>query len=277
MSVQTIISLALLTSTLGNASDEQKLEDLMDNFSPVTAKLIVEAEAVEEVMETGELNPNHYPVRRAANAVQHYINTQYGSPFKVFMVEKVHSGYAEDINNTGRKYQLEISVQEMLGNSTHKCSAEVLFPKGDGSPEVNVSCEELETLNTTKDDEAFYEKLKTSQNMLMAQYLPDSHGHIEPDMKPLRHLGIVASSFIMLKESTEQTLYNMAQVGNVTQLATETDELKFDYFILLHDMVSQEIIRWKLQISWSPLEGVKVQQMEKMPHCHECKKTPNTD
>ncbi|XP_072320072.1 latexin isoform X2 [Eucyclogobius newberryi] len=228
-------------------------------------------------METGELNPNHYPVRRAANAVQHYINTQYGSPFKVFMVEKVHSGYAEDINNTGRKYQLEISVQEMLGNSTHKCSAEVLFPKGDGSPEVNVSCEELETLNTTKDDEAFYEKLKTSQNMLMAQYLPDSHGHIEPDMKPLRHLGIVASSFIMLKESTEQTLYNMAQVGNVTQLATETDELKFDYFILLHDMVSQEIIRWKLQISWSPLEGVKVQQMEKMPHCHECKKTPNTD
>lgn len=46
----------------------------------------------------------------------------------------------------------------------------------------------------------------------------DSYGHIEPDMKPLWHLGDVASSFVMLNESTEGTLYNMAQVANVTQL-----------------------------------------------------------
>ncbi|XP_055022899.1 latexin isoform X2 [Boleophthalmus pectinirostris] len=273
MSVQTIMSLALLTWTMGNASPMQKPEDVMDNnFSPATVKSIVETEAVEEVMETGELNPNHYPAQRAARAVQHYINTRYGSPFKVFMVKKVHSGNAEDMNNVGRKYQLEISVQEIISNSTHKCSAEVLFPRGErqGVSEVSVSCEELGTLNTIKDDEALYEKLKTRESMLMAQSLPDSYGHIEPDMKPLWHLGIVASSFIMLMESTENTLYNMAQ-------ATDTDELKFDYLILLHDMVSQEIIRWKLQISWSPLEGVKVQQMEKMPHCHECKKPPNTE
>lgn len=37
-------------------------------------------------------------------------------------------------------------------------------------------------------------------------------------MKPLWHLGIVASSFVMLNESTEDTLYNMAQVANITQL-----------------------------------------------------------
>lgn len=46
----------------------------------------------------------------------------------------------------------------------------------------------------------------------------DSHGNMEPDMKPFWHLGIVASSFVMLGESTENTLYNMAQVANVTQL-----------------------------------------------------------
>lgn len=46
----------------------------------------------------------------------------------------------------------------------------------------------------------------------------DSYGHIEPDMVPLWHLGIVASSFVMLNESTEDTLYNMAQVANITQL-----------------------------------------------------------
>lgn len=48
----------------------------------------------------------------------------------------------------------------------------------------------------------------------------DSHGHIEPGMEPLWHLGIVASSFIMLNQSTENTLYNMAQVANVTQLVS---------------------------------------------------------
>lgn len=41
---------------------------------------------------------------------------------------------------------------------------------------------------------------------------------MEPDMRPLWHLGIVASSFIMMNESTESTLYNMAQVANITQL-----------------------------------------------------------
>lgn len=37
-------------------------------------------------------------------------------------------------------------------------------------------------------------------------------------MKPFWHLGGVASSFVMLKESSENTLYNFAQVVNVTQL-----------------------------------------------------------
>ncbi|CAL9684035.1 unnamed protein product [Knipowitschia caucasica] len=217
---------------------------------------------------TGELNPNHYPAQRAANAARHYVNTRYGSPYKVFMLHKVHSGNAEDVAN-GRKYQLEISFQEMLSNNTYKGSAEVLYPReGPGSPEVKVSCAELEAYHKTQEEEALYQKLKTSVSMLSAQELPDSHGRIEPDMEPLWSLGIVASSFIMLKESTEDTLYNMAQVGSVTQVFTETVELKFDYLVLLHDMVSQEIIRWKLQFGWSPLGGVKVQQMEKIPHRH---------
>lgn len=41
---------------------------------------------------------------------------------------------------------------------------------------------------------------------------------MEPDHQPLWHLGIVASSSVMLKESTENTLYNMAQVANIIQL-----------------------------------------------------------
>lgn len=37
-------------------------------------------------------------------------------------------------------------------------------------------------------------------------------------MEPFWHLGIVAASTVMLNESTENTLYNVAQVANVTQL-----------------------------------------------------------
>ncbi|XP_044060031.1 latexin isoform X2 [Siniperca chuatsi] len=230
-------------------------------------------------MATGELNPSHYPAQRAAKVVQHYLNTRYGSPYRLFGLQRVLSGNAEDVADSGRKYQLEISVQEIIGNTTGNVSAEVLFPRGEQqrSAQVRASCEELLKINTKAQEETLYQQYKTNQSLLSAQNLPDSYGHIEPDMKPFWHLGIVASSFVMLNESTENTLYNMAQVANITQLATENDQLKFDCHILLHEMVSQEIIHWKLLFTWSPPEGVKVLQMEQLPHCHECEKTPNTN
>ncbi|XP_026172776.1 latexin isoform X2 [Mastacembelus armatus] len=226
-------------------------------------------------MATGELNPNHYPARRAAQVVQHYLNTRYGSPYRLFGLHRVHSGHAEDVADTGRKYKLEITVQEFISNTTEKLSAEVLFPRGEsqGSPQVHASCQELLKISIKSQEEALYQQYKTNQSLLKT-HLPDSYGNIEPDMQPFWHLGILASSFIMLNESNENTLYNMAQVANITQLATENDQLKFDYGILLHEMVSQEIIHWKLLFTWSPSEGVKVLQMEQLPRCH-CEKPPN--
>lgn len=53
------------------------------------------AAAEEDVMATGELNPNHYPAQRAAKLVQHYLNARYGSPYKLFGLKEVHSGNAE--------------------------------------------------------------------------------------------------------------------------------------------------------------------------------------
>lgn len=282
MTLKIIIVLTILTGITGSPSVTIRPEvDSVDNKGHISEQnLVTETdEVVDDVMATGELNPNHYPAQRAAKVVQHYINTLYGSPFKVFHLHRVHSGNAEDVANSGRKYQLEISMQEMISNTLEKCSAEVFFSRGDKqhSPQVQVLCNELLKINTTKEEDAFYQQLKMNTNLLSAEYLPDSYGHIEPDMKPLWHLATVASSFIMLNESTEDTLYNMAQVANVTQLATENDQLKFEYYILLHDMVSQEIIRWKLLVSWCPPEGVKVLQMEKLSHCHECEKPPNTN
>lgn len=104
---------------------------------------------------------------------------------------------------------------------------------------------ELLQINTKAEEEALYQQYKAKDPLLSVQYLPgrykllpmnkhslekhilmlhvckhlsDSHGNMDPDMKPFWYLCIVASSFIMLSESTENTLYNMAQVASLTQL-----------------------------------------------------------
>ncbi|XP_036817946.1 latexin isoform X1 [Oncorhynchus mykiss] len=232
---------------------------------------------VEEVMMTGVLNPSHYPARRAATVVQHYLNTRYGSPYRWIFLSKVHSGSAEDVAEM-RKYQLELTMQEIISNVSGQCSAELLFPGGEGqsAPQVQASCEGLLQSNTTAQEEAFYQQHRASNNMVSGNDIPDSYGHMEPNMKPFWHLGGVASSFIMLRESNESTLYNMAQVANFTQLETEKDQLRFNYHVLLHEMISQEIIHWKLLVTWSPEQGVQVLQTELQPKCHNCEAPPNT-
>lgn len=57
--------------------------------------MLKEEEADEHVMATGELNPNHYPAQRAAKVVQHYLNARYGSPYRLFGLQRVHSGNAQ--------------------------------------------------------------------------------------------------------------------------------------------------------------------------------------
>ncbi|XP_054901587.1 latexin isoform X2 [Poeciliopsis prolifica] len=226
-------------------------------------------------MATGELNPNHYPAQRAAKVVQHYLNMRYGSPYKLFGLKEVHSGNVEEVADSGRKYQLQISVQEIISNTEEKCSAEVFFPSGEKqlSPQVQIpSCEEILKLDATSEEEALYQQYKTNKTVHTEKPLPDSYGHIDPEMIPFWHLSIVATSFIMLKESTQNTLYNVAQVANITQLATENDQLKFDCHVLLHDLVSQEIPQVKLLFTWSPAEGVKVLHTEQLPHIHGCEK-----
>uniref|UniRef100_A0A3Q1FQT7 Latexin n=1 Tax=Acanthochromis polyacanthus TaxID=80966 RepID=A0A3Q1FQT7_9TELE len=253
MALRIIVILAALMGVTGSPTTTVRPETSSvdtaahPNSIPETAEetgqneVFSEEEGAEDVMATGELNPNHYPAQRAAKVVQHYLTTRYGSPYRLFGLQRVHSGNAEDVGDSGRKYQLEIAVHEIISNTTQKCSAEVFFPHGQKqeSPQVQASCEELLNISTKAQEEALYQQYKMNQTLISAQNLPDSHGHIEPDTKPLWHLGIVASSFIMLKESNENTLYNMAQVANITQLATENDQLKFDCHTLLHDMVSQ--------------------------------------
>ncbi|KAJ7990447.1 hypothetical protein DPEC_G00300410 [Dallia pectoralis] len=231
---------------------------------------------IADVMATGVLNPSHYPARRAAAVVQHYLNTQHGSPYRWIFLSTVHSGSAEEVTE-GRKYQLELTMQEVISNVSGKCSAKLLFPGEEkpGAPQVQALCAELLSENITAQEEAFYQQHRDGKNLVSGENIPDSYGHMEPAMKPFWQLGGVASSFIMLRESNESTLYNMAHVANFTQLETEKDQLRFQYHVLLHEMISQEIIHWKMLFTWSPAEGVKVLQTELLPKCH-CEVPPDT-
>lgn len=58
--------------------------------------------------------------------------------------------------------------------TTEKCSAEVLFPRGEQqrSAQVQASCEELLKINTKDQEEALYQQYKTNQSLLSAQHLP---------------------------------------------------------------------------------------------------------
>lgn len=105
-------------------------------------------ESEELMMATGELNPSHYPAQRAAKVVQHYLNTRYGSPYRLFGLHRVQSASAQvccwltvmklleftikswrpklnwrfflfsfqDVDDTSRNYQLEVEAQEIISN-----------------------------------------------------------------------------------------------------------------------------------------------------------------
>ncbi|GAA6082927.1 latexin [Tachysurus ichikawai] len=220
-------------------------------------------------MTSRKLNPIFYEATRAGHTIQHYINTVYGSPFRLYAVTQIHNARTEDMGESGMKYILEFSVKDTVGESSEgRCSAEVLYPRGETQrpPQVQCSCDGLPRLNTSDKEQEFYQQYRANSNVT-ANDLPDSYGHIEPDMVPFWHLGHLVASFVMLNESNENTLYNLAQVSKLQQLKSEDDQLNFEYEVLLHEMVSQEIIRWKLLIAWSPAKSGKVLESELLPRC----------
>ncbi|XP_072524608.1 latexin isoform X2 [Salminus brasiliensis] len=225
------------------------------------------------VMTSRKLNPDYYEAQRAANAVRYYINTLYGTPFRLLSFSKVHEARTEDLGEAGMKYYLEISVKDCFNKSSdRRCSAEVVYPRGESQqpPQVQISCDEFLQPNASAEEEEFFKRYSAAGSAVSAKDIPDSHGRIDPEMVPFKNLASAASSFIMLNESNENTLFNLAQVAKITQLESRDDQLRFEYAVLLHEMISQEIIRWKMLVSWSPAGGVKVSDTELLPRCH-CK------
>ncbi|XP_005169694.2 latexin isoform X2 [Danio rerio] len=229
-------------------------------------------------MATGELVPTHFPARRAAKVAVHYLNTRHGSPFRVFGLQQVHKATAEDVDAGGRKYSLDFSATEWArSKSVFRCSAVVLFSTAQKTPpDVQLQCEDLQQINTTPQEEAFYHRYSTSDSPVSALDIPDSHGNMSQEMEPFWHLAGVSASFIMLRESSENTEFNMAQVASVTQQETSEKQLMLKYHLLLHDFVSQEILHWQLLSSWSPERGVRVLETQFLPKCPQATGPPSS-
>ncbi|NXX83161.1 LXN protein, partial [Urocolius indicus] len=125
-------------------------------------------------------------------------------------------------------------------DSTVNCTAEVLYHLGskDVAPDVQFTLEG-ELKNTDETDKLFYSRIKSLEKELMAENIPDSHGHVSPEMEPIHMLAWVASGYIIQQNSTENTQFQFAQIKRVKQVKRSDEFLEFDYTILLHEMVSQ--------------------------------------
>ncbi|CAH6898002.1 Lxn [Phodopus roborovskii] len=215
-----------------------------------------------------EIPATHYAASRAASVAENCINYQQGTPHKVFQVQTVQQASKEDIPGRGHKYHLKFSVEEIIQKQvTVNCTAEVLYPQmGQGTaPEVNFTFEGEIGKNPDEEDNTFYQRLMSMKEPLQAQNIPDSHGNVSPQMKPVQHLAWVACGYIMWQNSTEDTWYKMAQIQTVKQVPRNDDFIELDYTVLLHDIASQEIIPWQMQVLWHPQYGTKVKHNSRLP------------
>ncbi|XP_015744360.2 latexin [Python bivittatus] len=169
----------------------------------------------------------------------------------------------EDIPDTGHKYHLKFEVKESIHNgSTMNCTADVLYYHSDThvAPEVHYTMEgEFET-HSEEPDSTFYNRIQNLPEPLETQNIPDNFGYMPAEMKPIFNLAYVASGYVVWQNSTENTWYNMIKIQSVKQVKRNDDYLEFSYVVLFHDIVSQEIIPWHMQVLWHPQHGVKVTQ-----------------
>ncbi|KAM6261063.1 latexin [Spheniscus humboldti] len=209
-----------------------------------------------------ELPSSHYSATRAAALAAGYVCYRRGSPGRGLALRAVRRASRQVIDDVGHKYHLELVLEDVLDkDSTVNCTAEVLYHLGNKNiaPAVQFTIEG-ELKNTDEADNTFYSRIKSLEKELVAENIPDSHGSVSPEMEPIRLLAQVASGYVIWQNSTENTKFQLAQIKHVKQVKRSDDCLEFDYMILLHEMVSQEIIPWQMTVLWHPQHGVQVTQ-----------------
>ncbi|RLV94200.1 hypothetical protein DV515_00013185, partial [Chloebia gouldiae] len=144
-----------------------------------------------------------------------------------------------DIDDVGHKYYLELELEDVLDKDrTVNCTAEVLYHLGstNSAPDVQVTVQG-ELRSTEEADKEFYNWIRSLEKELVAENIPDSHGNVPPELEPIHLLAWAASGY---KRSDE--------------------DLQFDFVVLLHEMVSQEVLPWQVTLLWHPQRGARVSQ-----------------
>ncbi|XP_051482731.1 latexin [Apus apus] len=214
-----------------------------------------------------ELPPACSAARRAAALAAAYTCYRRGGPGRGLGLRDVRRARGQDIEGVGRKYHLELVLEDVLDRErTVNCTAEVLYHLGNSriAPDVQFTLEG-ELKNTDEADNVFYSRIKSLKKELVAEYIPDSHGNVPPEMEPIHLLAWVASGYVIWQNSTENTKFQLAQIKHVKQVKRSDEYLEFDYLVLLHEMVSQEIIPWQMTVLWHPQHGVQVTRDSRQP------------
>ncbi|XP_032302542.1 latexin isoform X2 [Coturnix japonica] len=193
-----------------------------------------------------ELPAAHSSASRAAALATAFISLRHGSPGRGWVLREV------------RRARREVS--------TVNCTAEVLYHLGNknSAPDVQFTIEG-DLKNTDEADNTFYNRIKSLKKELEAENIPDRYGNVSPEMEPIRALAWAASGYVIWQNSTEDTKYQLAQIKHVKQVKRTDEYLEFDYVILLHENVSQEIIPWQMTVLWHPQHGVEVTQNSRQP------------
>ncbi|XP_067593980.1 retinoic acid receptor responder protein 1 isoform X2 [Pseudorca crassidens] len=168
--------------------------------------------------------------------------------------------YKVDLVFTTELYNPE-EGKEHLG----KCSARVFFRNEKPRPAINITCTRLiEKKTRQEEDYQLYKYMKQLKNLLDVVSIPDSHGHIDPSLRPIWDLAFLGSSYVMWEKTTQFLHYYMAQLSSVKQWKTNEDAIDFDYTVLLHEFSTQEMIPCHIHVVWYPGKPLKVKY-----HCQE--------
>uniref|UniRef100_A0A8C5PKN9 Retinoic acid receptor responder 1 n=1 Tax=Leptobrachium leishanense TaxID=445787 RepID=A0A8C5PKN9_9ANUR len=228
----------------------------------------------QDLWQLRELPTSHRSARHPALLAVQYFNYQAGSPSSLLSLHQVIKAKVKSVPEIGKKYYVDFTAKSLKNpEEVSLCSASVFFHLENPRPAIKVDCP-ANTIQALDDDYNFYKKIKQRSTPLNGQEIPDKFGNVKPELEPVLHLALVACDDVKWQHSTENTFFSMAVIKSVKQLKTEKKALQFHLNMLIHDIVSQEMIPWKIDILWDPCQGLKVEYEERLPKCSHCEADP---
>ncbi|XP_072264131.1 latexin [Pyxicephalus adspersus] len=215
-------------------------------------------------MET--IPPSNFPATRAAGVAVDCMNYKMGTPNRLFQRQQVTSARKEIIAGVGNKYHLAFSIKDSINEQPEiPCTVEVLYYSDkNNTPDVKYNLKTTPENYTAAKDQDFYSRMMNNKKPLIAEDIPDKFGAVTPEMEPVWNLAIAAAGLAKWKNATEETLFAMTIIKKVEQLIT-SNALELNYDLLIHDMVSQEVIPWRIEVKWDPSGGLKVKNHKRLP------------